>query len=240
MSREQIPGGNELQILRTLVQETPPQDYSRLIKKAEKVTVWGRVYQAELSYGWELGGKGPLNEEKMQEVLRQVLTGVVLFDLGGGGKGAFLKFLNKRNIHPKGYVSVDKYSEPTGPEIGSVGNSPVFELPGGVMIRSDALALISRCPNGSLRAISINSMNDEVINYEKYHEVLAQEIIRTLALGGVFIGNDTPVIKFLLQSEKMELVYEFDPLQEAFPRRKTRPSERKDVIHHVVLRKIKD
>lgn len=240
MSREQLRGQYELQLLNGLVQELPLRDHRRLIRKAEKTTAYHGVCQGHLSAAWKRQGPLEKGAEDLQmvKILREVLADRVLVDLGGGSKGFFLSILNGADIRPIGYVSVDRYSEPEETQVGSVHELPVFGVPGGIMVRSDALDLVSRVPDGSLEAVSINSLSNEVI-IEEYLEVLAGEILRTLAIGGVFIGRDTHVIKFLLDSRKMEIAHEYDPLQKSMPGRRKSLDEPKHAIHFIVLRKIK-
>ncbi|MBA4337055.1 hypothetical protein C0416_04785 [bacterium] len=166
---------------------TLPPEYEDLIERQEKRPDQGTRFKDTIySDKWPsiLWQESAI---KTREFFAERLTGKPLVDLGGG-RGWMTGFANELRVGE--YVNVDRNHNQALPSdpYRIINSSPL-----GTNIQADMLDFAARLKDG-VANFTINGVNQEAIDDERYHAALAKEILRATQSGGLIFGIKSRVI----------------------------------------------
>lgn len=142
--------------------------------------------------------------ETLDRLLREHLQDSVLIDLGAGS-GHFVKQI-ARKYKVGTYILVDRDSghEPSEPPNPQTAISNVqFEDQQRISVKADMLDFIARLRPNALN-FTLNGIDRIIIDNIKYHEALAQELLRVAQKGSLIFGVDSHALEILSEEAETE------------------------------------
>ena len=228
MLKEREPEENQAEkILNGLLTREVSDDEKHRIENLESANSRKYMEPVQHSDVWEVTG------EKTNTVLREELNGKLLIDLGGAD-GLMKKILQEKSVAIKDYINVDKFYF-TGRDYGLMEYTGVkgaedlypkyagpildkktekgefsFSYQGDTInVSAGMLDFLQYIADNSVDAISINGIDENIVNTE-YHNELANQIKRVLKSGGVVVGVDSDSISILDKDNIFELKWGLD------------------------------
>lgn len=159
---------------------------------------------------------GRLKDKKAIDFLKSKIKGKILLDVGSGmsfkrgallpeywgGESSVQRLAKKMGASV--CIGVDKYTDTCEKATGKP-TDPSFDLTRGkkigkgtqvVMVSADILDFLSRLPDNSV-CMTINGIDNRVIENQEYHQALAKEMMRVLAKDGLIFGVNSDSLGFI-------------------------------------------
>ncbi|MBU0597334.1 hypothetical protein KKA94_04255, partial [Patescibacteria group bacterium] len=173
--------------LRTLFEQNRiiPSEYSALISSQETRDNAVRFQRTEYSERWlDLLGT---RAETARNFFKHKIAGHPLIDLGGG-MGLMRSIASE--FGPTEYINVDRqYHKDLPPNPHEIRHSAQLANPDTleIDIHADMLDFVSRLKEG-VASFTLNGIDYSIVDNQKYHEVLAKEIVRATRKHGLIFG----------------------------------------------------
>jgi len=167
-----------------------PENYKKLILAQEK---YQRTSSAT-SFSWRWGDieTGKPSNDTLERLFKEHLNQQVLVDLGGGQIDFSYMYSLAKHCGASAYINVDLQRHggeinPFQPQDEKITDG-FYEA----KVAADMLDFVAHMKDGSAN-FAINGIDQTIIDDPEYNEVLAQELVRATARGGIIFGIESDV-----------------------------------------------
>jgi hypothetical protein len=187
--------------------------YAALIKQIEESESTIETTDEWYHTGYLEGLDNFMSHSEHLAYLKEKLKGTKLLDLGGTMivTGPLL-----RQIGLDSYMAINRYGFSSSKESNPYAVVGIFEkelepngqfnLPDRVNVKSDMLDFTSRLRSESDVNVMINGIDTIIIKDNKYHQLLAEEITRSLKTGLLVFGTRSTSLNILAENGKFKII----------------------------------